>query len=261
MDHIFFSPHADDAVASCGGTMARLVSEDELVTIHTIFCGPPVRPFSPATKELHRLWGDPKDVTRLRRAEDAAAAARVGASIGFGDIPEAIYRRDQHGNWLYVELDEIFGARRCEDDGLPARLAEEIRASFNVSKARLYFPLGIGWHVDHLIMFEAGQGLSLEGYDVFFYEDLPYAAKDSDRNGRMAALAHFQREIIRLGEVDISAKIEAFSYYRSQIPMLFRSHSNMCVELIDYAKGVSGSNDCFGERFWFDARTRNPLML
>jgi hypothetical protein len=57
------------------------------------------------------------------------------------------------------------------------------------------------------------------------------------------------------------SKIEAFSYYRSQIPMLFGSYSNMPVEFIEYAKAVGGSDHPFGERIWLDERTHELFKL
>jgi LmbE family N-acetylglucosaminyl deacetylase len=260
MDHIFFSPHADDAIACCGGTIAQLLATGKKVMIETLFCGEAVPPFSPAANELHKLWGNPKDVVRLRRAEDEAAAARLGILICFGETREATYRCDRHGNWLYSELDKIFGVRHPEDDGLVTKLIKEIRTRFSLSKTRLYFPLGIGFHVDHLIVFEVGQAFLLEGYDVVFYEDFPYAAKKSDYQQRLAALPGFKCVTIGLSERDMLAKIEAFSYYRSQIPMLFNNYPNMPVEFIEYAKAVGGSSNSFGERLWFDARVCNPFQ-
>jgi LmbE family N-acetylglucosaminyl deacetylase len=259
MDHIFFSPHADDAVASCGGTIAQLVMGGKEVSIRTLFCGEAAPPFSPAAEEFHRLWGDPKNVTRLRRAEDEAAAARLGALLCFGDIPEAIYRRDQRGDWLYKEAAQIFSARWPQEDELVPKLIREARECFKLSEARLYFPLGVGCHVDHLVVFAAGQTLLREGFDVVFYEDFPYAFKSSERQQRLVALPNLNCVTVGLHEREMLAKVEAFSYYRSQIPMLFGTYHNMAVEFLDYAKSVSGPDHLFGERFWFDARIGNPF--
>ncbi|MHA1217998.1 MAG: hypothetical protein ACTSO5_04845 [Candidatus Heimdallarchaeaceae archaeon] len=41
MQHIFLSPHLDDAVASCGGTIAKLVYEREDVLVLTVYTRKP----------------------------------------------------------------------------------------------------------------------------------------------------------------------------------------------------------------------------
>jgi LmbE family N-acetylglucosaminyl deacetylase len=256
--HIVFSPHCDDAIACCGGTIAQALAAGDLVTVFTLFCGPVALPFSPVAETLHKIWSAPEDVVRLRRAEDEAASARLGASLLFGDTPEAIYRRDPEGVWLYEQLSGIFDKRRPEDDRLVAELVEEIQSRVSLSWARLYFPLGIGCHVDHLIMFEVGQVFAREGHDVVFYEDFPYAAKRADYQRRLEALPDFRSFTTKLSEHDILAKIDAFSYYRSQILMLFDNYSNMPVQFIEYAKSVGRPDYPFGERFWFDSRIGNP---
>src|SRR5437764_2009359 len=98
MHHLFLSPHLDDAVLSCGGTIADLVAGGEDVSALTFFAGQGVPPFAPLATELHACWGSPPDVVKLRRAEDVAALARLGASALHEDVPDAIYRRDQDGS-------------------------------------------------------------------------------------------------------------------------------------------------------------------
>jgi LmbE family N-acetylglucosaminyl deacetylase len=250
MHHLFLSPHADDAIACCGGTLAQLLATEQTASIYTLFCGTAVAPFSPAATALHATWSKPKDVQRLRRAEDEAAAARLGVPLAYGDALEAPYRRDPHGQWLYADLPAIFGTRHPADEALLTQLLDTIRGHIPPRQTRLYVPLGIGQHVDHLLLCEVGQVLQRQGYDVMWYEDFPYALQKAAYQHRLAALAHLQATIVSLSEAALLAKIEAFSYYRSQIPMLFTSYANMPVEFIAYAKAVGGTQAAFGERFW-----------
>lgn len=39
----------------------------------------------------------------------------------------------------------------------------------------LYFPLGVGGHIDHHIVFECGRLVSQKNIEIKFYEELPYA--------------------------------------------------------------------------------------
>ena len=260
MNHLFLSPHADDAAASCGGLISHLVAAGARVTIHTIFCRPVAGPYAPGAIELHKLWGDPQDVVRLRSAEDEAAAARLGARLSPGDFPEAIYRRDPHGDWLYPEVDRIFGVRHSHDEALVAELVRAIEKRFDLSNMRLYAPLGIGEHVDHLLVFEAANSFRKAGRDVLFYEDFPYAARPSSNALQMTSLKNLRAATITLSEGELLAKIEAFSYYRSQIGMLFGDHKEMPVAFIEYARTVGGRDGRFGERYWIDQDRDDPFF-
>lgn len=260
MNHLILSPHADDAVASCGGLITRLVAAGDDVTIYTIFCSPVAPPYAPGAIELHKLWGDPQDVVRLRRAEDEAAAARLGANLISGDYQEAIYRRDSHGDWLYPEVDRIFGVRHPHDEALVAALAQTIETRFDVSNTRIYAPLGIGSHVDHLLVFEAANSFRKAGSDVIFYEDFPYAAMPSSNAQQLTSLEKLHAATITLRENELLARIEAFSYYRSQIDMLFGDNKEMPVTFITYARKVAGQDGRFGERYWIDQERDDPFL-
>ncbi len=259
MDHLFVSPHADDAVACCGGTIGSLTRLGRTVVIRTLFAGPVSTPLSPAALELHGKWGNPADAVRLRRAEDAAAAARLGVRITWGETPEALYRRDAQGGYRYPTLAGIFGDRHPDDDSLGRLLAAEIREGITDHATCLIFPLGIGGHIDHLLAFEAGEALAREGRTVAFCEDFPYALNKEAHRQRLASLPPLASVLVRLSDEELLAKIEAFSYYRSQISMLFASHENMAVEFIEYARWVGGSDGALAERFWLPQGCRNPF--
>ena len=73
--HVYLSPHYDDAALSCGGSIHQQVQAGELVLVITICAAPPEtnEPFSPYAQAMHRVWGDPLDVVATRQAEDQAA--------------------------------------------------------------------------------------------------------------------------------------------------------------------------------------------
>jgi LmbE family N-acetylglucosaminyl deacetylase len=56
--HIFLSPHLDDAVLSCGGLLAQLTQQGQAVRVINIFAGiPPAnRPLSAFARYQHRQW-------------------------------------------------------------------------------------------------------------------------------------------------------------------------------------------------------------
>src|SRR5438270_5906830 len=115
MRHLFLSPHLDDAVLSCGGTIATLVDAGDEVTVLTLFAGSAAPPYAPVADYLHELWGNPPDAVALRRAEDAAAVIRLGATPLYEDVPDAIYRKDREGRSMYERRGEVLGSPHPDD--------------------------------------------------------------------------------------------------------------------------------------------------
>jgi hypothetical protein len=50
----------------------------------------------------------------------------------------------------------------------------------------------------------------------------------------------------------MNAKIEAFLYYRSQVPMLFQTFNNVPGVFMNFGRSVTEDWQSFGERLWFD---------
>jgi LmbE family N-acetylglucosaminyl deacetylase len=116
MNHLFLSPHLDDVVLSCGGMIAELITAADNVTVFNVFSGYASPPYSKSAQVLHQLWGSPVNVIRLRRAEDEAALAKLGAAAYFEDFPEALYRRDNESHWLYNDNTAILRDHHPADD-------------------------------------------------------------------------------------------------------------------------------------------------
>ena len=109
MIHRFFSAHFDDGVGSCGGLMARLVRQGEHVILHTVFGGDADPPYSEFAKELHALSGSGDQPGGIRATEDAAVCRVLGCHQEVSRFPDAIYRRDGTGSWLYPNEQALFG--------------------------------------------------------------------------------------------------------------------------------------------------------
>ncbi|NJM07001.1 HEAT repeat domain-containing protein [Candidatus Gracilibacteria bacterium] len=75
-DHIYLSPHLDDAALSCGGAIARHAANRQHVLVITICTAAPDTnvPFSPFAAAMHADWGlSPDRVVAQRLQEDVAA--------------------------------------------------------------------------------------------------------------------------------------------------------------------------------------------
>jgi LmbE family N-acetylglucosaminyl deacetylase len=252
--HIFLSPHYDDIALSCGGT-ARLASRSgSRPLIALIFGSEPdlSQPLSDFAEAMHRGWGlDATAVVAGRRAEEAAASAILGADDRFLPFHDAIYR-----GTTYTSNEVLFSTPAESEATLPGRIVDELGlGGLATSHARIYAPLAIGNHVDHQLAFEAGRELANAGWDVWFYEDLPYALNPERLQSRLTAL---DGQIKTAALVDVGIvwddKISAIMAYPSQLPTIFDyvgvGHSR---DAIDGAmSGYAGSTipGKLVERFW-----------
>ena len=108
--------------------MAKFIEAGETITVHTIFCALPQPPFSPLALEFHHKWGNPSNMVRLRRAEDEAAAAKLGAALIYGRFHEPLYRVDAQGQWMYHTITDIFSPRHPADNALLPQLIDYVSA-------------------------------------------------------------------------------------------------------------------------------------
>ncbi|MGI8967950.1 MAG: PIG-L family deacetylase [Chloroflexota bacterium] len=242
-DHVFLSPHFDDAVLSCGGLIHRLVRLQKGVRVVTVFGGSPEDSFeSPLAAQLRAEWKVADPVTQ-RANEDRRALTSLGVShFTQWSFRDAVYRSTEHGQPLYACWEEVFGAV-ARADSTERRLAIEIDewlASMSRHVA-LYVPLSLGHHVDHQILFRLGLQLRTRGHTIHFYEDWPYA----DAYSQSLDPAPWTDWSV---SVDISAKSRAAVTYTSQLPTLGGSARAVRRRLEKHAYSASGSSP--RERYW-----------
>lgn len=226
-DHLYLSPHLDDAILSCGGRIIQQTAAGQRVLIVTVTTGdPPDGPLSPMAQELHDRWNArlPRPVARTaiieqRRAEDIAACALVGADYLHWPVLDCIYRTNPAtGEYLYVDTAGLFGpldpAEEPLIDTLRARLVALPPAG------QVHIPLGVGHHVDHQLVRRAGD---LAFSDGLYYEEYPYVAAPGalERVLPPDQRDAWQPETTVLDEAAMRGKIAAISAYDSQISTFF----------------------------------------
>lgn len=166
MSHLVaVSPHLDDAAFSVGGALAAHVRGGGRVTVVTCFTGsvPDPQGFALAC-QLDKGLAPDVDYMALRRAEDEAACAVIGASAVHLPFREAPH----HG---YCSAPELFGPRRGDDERVEV-LAPALAALFDALQPdAIWGPLGLGDHVDHHIVREA---LARIERPHLLWEDWPY---------------------------------------------------------------------------------------
>ena len=238
---LVLSPHLDDAVLSLGGMMAQKVSSGQSVVVYNLFCAPYHGPLSPAAQRLHEGWGDPEDLAGLRLQEDRQALEVIGAQQIIGDARDLIYRQSVQGTWLYTNMEDIQGERNPEDNALVNTYFNKLSGMFSKDKFDFYTPLGIGGHIDHVLAFDIGVRMHQAGYNVKFYEDLPYALRKDYLSSRINTLKNMRSSVELFPLVMLERKIEALHYYQSQIDSLFENEDNMRDWIRQEALRMSGA--------------------
>lgn len=254
--HRFLSPHYDDIALSCGGTVARLARAGISPEIVVVFGDEPDprHPLSSFATAMHEAWGlSAREVITARREEEAAAAEALGARRGNLPFRDAIYRGDAYGS-----NEQLFGPPAPNEADLPRLIAAEmVGADTPDPGVRVYAPLAVGGHVDHQHGFAAGAELARAGWDVLFYEDLPYALPDGALQRRRSELgAALAPE--PAAEVDVEetwrAKVDAILAYRSQLATVFGyAAAGSTPAEIDAVMSAYAARPALGtktERFW-----------
>jgi LmbE family N-acetylglucosaminyl deacetylase len=226
--HIFLSPHYDDAALSCGGLIAQLSAAGERTVVAVIFGGKPdYDQLSPFARTIHGRPLAEDDLIDQRRAEERHALALLRAESRPGDFLDCIYRQDAAASrWLYTSEAALFGAVDPDDDLLVDELARCLAAlAPQPGQCVLYAPLAIGNHVDHQITQRSAARLQNHGYDVRYFEDYPYSARDpaglEARLGWLAERGRWECHAISLAPAALQIKIDAVLAYPSQLGVLF----------------------------------------
>ncbi|WP_428487140.1 PIG-L deacetylase family protein [Rhodopila sp.] len=207
------SPHLDDAVFSCGGTLARLVNEGWQVTICTAFTRSVPSPSGFALAcQLDKGLPPDADYMGLRKAEDAAACERLGASPLWLDLPEAPHRG-------YANAQALFAPPR-NDDAVALPLSDMLRDLLKVRPALLLAPQALGGHVDHVLLIRALRVVLPSDLPVWWWADFPYAIRPHTH-----PVSPFEQEMNILPEVavrgDAEARFTACAAYVTQVGFQF----------------------------------------
>ena len=222
------------------------------------------RPISddvPTQGTLARYDFDAAGAATMRRAEDERYAFFIEAALVDLDLPDAVHRG--------YEGDAALLGPPFEDDEPPTEILR--REILRLEPQWVYFPLGVGGHVDHRLCRDAALELladdeawvmptpNLSG-SVSFYEDFPYAWWDGFSG--LADLASQYIDVpvglaLEARYADISDQLErknaALQMYASQIHRLFDSEQGMLDAVTGYAARVAeagGVGTGAAERYW-----------
>ena len=201
------------------------------------------------------------DDVAIRRAEDERFAWFMEVSLVDLGLPDASFRG-------YAGDEQLLGAPRDDDDAPVALLRREI---LRLEPQQVYFPLGIGGHVDHVLCRDVALALlgeprgwvmptpDLAGL-LSFYEDFPYAWWDdfhgqADLPPAMAGLPPGTALEARYADISdvLERKAAGVAVYGSQVPRLFGDEQRMFDDIAGYARRVAfsgGVGTGSAERYW-----------
>lgn len=229
MNYLFLSPHYDDAIYSCGGTIYDLTQSGHEVEILTVMAGLPDLPLldTPVLKDNHQRWDIGDNPVAIRRKEDEQATKIVGAKTRYFDLPDCIYRV-ANGEALYPTEDSLWENIHPDD---PAITALETLKFENIDM--LYAPMGVGLHVDHLIVRNRAWELAQSStFQVQFYVEYPYLR---NRQSVEEAIEYFPATLTlkkrSFSEIGMQHKIKAMSAYTSQIKSFWSDESDIDSEV------------------------------
>lgn len=260
---LFLSAHLDDVVLSCGGMVSTLSERQEEVTIATIFAGvPDPKQLSDLARSFHDECGLGDDAIRRRRLEDLNAVQRIGVDAIHLDILECLYRCEPSGKPRYRDEAAIFRSHPTEEHDVVDLIVSDLMTTVDLPRWDvIYVPLGIGRHIDHLLLRYAVELLdtsmtSKSSLQLIYYEDLPYACWGRDPDWQATLINGLCPHVYPMDAMTWLTKRDAILQYSSQVPMLWPDQTQLEVDLLDYGCQVGGAQPA--ERFW--ART-DPLSI
>lgn len=252
--HIFLSPHFDDVVYSCGGTIAVQVSTGLRPLVITVFGGVPSpnMELSPLATQVHREMGfrqNAQTAVTTRRQEDAHALDYLKVDYLWLDYLDAIYRGSPA---YYTDSSQLIGGDVHPGDlWIDRELAENLVAlADRLPDAVWYAPLGVGLHVDHQVVCSAADRLIQHGANVKLYEDFPYILKQDALEARLQEFGGtLEPALVEMSEM-LHLRQEAAEMYTSQLEVNFGNKASMYKAMDDYAHSIRPVQTVHLERYW-----------
>jgi LmbE family N-acetylglucosaminyl deacetylase len=214
---IVLSPHLDDGVLSCGNLLLGLAERGVTPTVATFFTESST-PLTASGRAFVRQCGatSAAELFAERREEDAEAVAACGAIALHAGLPDALFRRRRGVPALVPELAHVYPtwtyhlSRGVVSPADPAvatvdRLLAQLLAEPSDLPTVLLAPMGIGGHVDHVLVRDAAQR---SGARVVSYADVPYVLGETLPGG-------FGRFAVDGGKSGVIGR------YRNQVDSLF----------------------------------------
>jgi SAM-dependent methyltransferase len=217
--YYFISPHLDDAILSCGNLIERLKRSESEVNIVTVFTRGSEAPYSQQALSYLRNSGfsSASQLFNARKIEDRKASQYLGVRRRHLNFTDAVFRKGINGKFTYDSKSQFSGTASEDDSDLSLKIASQVRQTVTQAEVVLLAPLGIGGHVDHVIVRNIVE--KLPGTKVF-WEDFPYNAYKENVNNFWRGCNLFKK-IAEFDSQNSLNKQRAVKMYKSQLKGLF----------------------------------------
>lgn len=222
---IIISPHFDDAILSCGGLICKMIKLGKYVEICNVFTRIEVNKdhFSEVIKEYiaEDMNEDAQNVDvrlcekwiRLRKKEDNRASSFLECNKRDLGYIDAIFRT-RLNQYIYDTEEKLFSiVGQKDEEHLVKNVAYTIEAICK-DFDKCIFPMAVGNHVDHYILYQIGLEIQKKNNNVFFYGEIPYCINFQSENEELIANKMVITELFGL-------KLKAIGFYETQLRGLF----------------------------------------
>lgn len=182
----FISPHLDDAIFSLGSFMSQTRKTNNLTVVNVFTRGTSQHTQS-AKAFLHQCGeSDVHKLFKSRRAEDRVALKMLGVKVVDWQQLDAMWRSKSSSTFLPAEFNAIYPTYRWHvarghlsrfDQPLIARLQSQLINLIPKSgDYKVYCPLGVGGHVDHVLVRQVCEGV-IPPANLVYWLDFPYSVR------------------------------------------------------------------------------------
>lgn len=238
---LIISSHFDDAPLSLGGMINRreVFHDLQILVVFT----------RSSYTILPNITNTTDYISRLRDLEMESYCKLLGIELnklGFGDTTQRKYPEVD----IYKEnIATFLNTKKPEEDDIFESVKFELTSKIrNTNFDSIFFPLGIGNHLDHLIVHKIARSISLKDKKIYYYEDLPYAADyemeylDWIANKRLNSPHNIYINIT----TELESKIMQLKLFPSQL-------AQKDFEFIKYhSLRLCKPNECSYERIWHE---------
>lgn len=228
---IVLSPHLDDAALSCGALMMHAIQHTS-VTVATLFTEGGDPPYTLSARRYLHLMGAPSAqvLYQQRRTEDQEALEPFGVKWVHAGLTDALFRRRPVRGTCSLrarfmpELAHVYPTYRLHvtaghiaaaDAGTLREVCDVIQRLAGSGPSVLLAPLGVGGHVDHVLVRSAAES---SGSPVVYYSDVPYNRRHPVHDAFIRRNGLVQSQWDDLGEI----KAKLVRAYGTQVQALFR---------------------------------------
>jgi LmbE family N-acetylglucosaminyl deacetylase len=237
-DYILVSPHLDDTVVSLGGFIKEKIQKKLNVLVITVFTKAET-PKNLSNDQLLFLnsQNSCEKLFNKRKLEDKKVADFLGFDLLHLDFTDALFRQ-KNGKYLYPEYKKIFSGKINKlDSDLILKIKKRLKNLITKKSKRtskIFSPLGVGKHVDHVIVAELMMEL-ISNKKLLFWEDIPYRNQTNAVEETISSThKNYKQTSFTVSERLQKLKMKACKLYKTQ----FKALEKNGLGDIDYKKEV-----------------------